>query len=490
MIIHWFRRDLRLHDNTALAAAARDSGGAVAPLFIFDDALLGGRWASPARTTFMLESLRALDVAMRKRGSALIVRRGDPLAELLGLARELGASGVYWNRDYSPYAIRRDSAIKAALKEVGVEARSFKDAVVFEMGELLTEQSRPYTVYTPYSRRWRRRLAEVGFTVQEPPELVSLGTLPQSTAQHLPSIADLGMQTAQAVPPGGEQVGRELLYSFATAQGQHGIAGYATGRDQLALPATSRLSPHLRLGTVSVRECLRAAMDADEGPKTKGEANLSADGAAIWIGELIWRDFYVQVLYHHPHVLRGSFKPEFDQIGWENDQALFEAWKAGKTGYPVVDAAMRQLAKDAWMHNRARMIVASFLTKELLIDWRWGEAHFMHMLVDGDPAANNGGWQWAAGTGTDAQPYFRIFNPTSQGQKFDPAGAYVRRYVPELANLPDSFIHEPWKMSPEVQRLYGVQIGHDYPAPIVDHAVQRQRALDLYAVVKKPSTAD
>jgi deoxyribodipyrimidine photo-lyase len=211
----------------------------------------------------------------------------------------------------------------------------------------------------------------------------------------------------------------------------------------------------------------------------------AAAGVQSWINELAWRDFYMQILAHFPHVLRGAFRQQYDALEWENDPDLFAAWCAGRTGYPIVDAAMRQINQEAWMHNRARMIVASFLTKDLLIDWRWGERYFMQHLVDGDLAANNGGWQWAAGTGTDAQPYFRIFNPTSQGQKFDPQGAYVRHYLPELANVPEKFIHEPWKMSEQAQRQAGVQIGRNYPAPIVDHGVQRKRALALYREAKE-----
>jgi deoxyribodipyrimidine photo-lyase len=470
-IIHWFRRDLRLFDNTALAAAAEAASGVVVPVFVLDETLLNGRFASPARNAFLHGSLAALATALQERGSRLVVRRGDALTELLAVAKEYGANAVYWNRDYSPYAIERDRRLKAALKDAGLAAHSFKDAVIFEMNEVATADNRPYTVYTPYSRRWRSRLAEVGFAVQEAPELVPIGT------QHTASIASLQGKLQDVVP--GEEAGRAALRDFVDGRRKWNIEGYAEGRDLLAQPATSRLSAHLRLGTVSVRECLHLAQSAAK--KATGEPK----GVDIWVNELIWRDFYVQVLYHYPHVLRGAFKREFDALQWENDEALFAAWCAGRTGYPVVDAAMRQLNSEAWMHNRARMIVASFLTKDLLIDWRWGERYFMQNLVDGDPAANNGGWQWAAGTGTDAQPYFRIFNPTSQGQKFDPAGAYVRRYVPELADVPDSFIHEPWKMSAELQRRSGVQIGKDYPAPIVEHATQRQRALDLYAQVKK-----
>jgi deoxyribodipyrimidine photo-lyase len=474
MLIHWFRRDLRLHDNTALAAAARDAGGAVAPVFIFDDAILHGRWASPNRSAFLLACLQALDADLRAQGSRLIVRRGDPHKVLPQLARELGASGVYWNRDYTPYAIRRDTALKTGLRDAGFAAESFKDVVVFEMNEVATKEGRPYTVYTPYARTWRRLLEERGAPVQAAPQFAYSDAQRAALlahAQPLPTLADLGMSTAITLPAAGEAAAQRQLQRFVSAR--TGLAAYADRRNLMGEAGTSRLSPHLRLGTLSVRQCIQAA-----------QKQATGAGADSWIGELIWRDFYVQVLYHHPHVLSGTFKPAYNDLAWENDTALFAAWKAGKTGYPVVDAAMRQLAQEGWMHNRARMIVASFLTKDLLIDWRWGETYFMQQLIDGDPAANNGGWQWAASTGTDAQPYFRIFNPASQGEKFDPEGAYVRRYVPELANVPNKYIHAPHTMAPADQIRADIQVGRDYPAPIVDHKERRERALALYNAVR------
>ncbi len=464
MLIHWFRRDLRLRDNTALLAAAAMSGGAVMPVFIFDDAIIQGRFASPARTQFLLDCLAALDADLRALGLRLITRRGEPLPTLLALLRESGATGVTWNRDYTPYAIRRDSAIKQALRAAGYRADSYKDAVIFEMDEIATAERRPYTVYTPYARRWRARLAAEPVRAQGLP---SLAAVPLPASDPLPALSDLLPTAPATLPrfPAGEAQALAALERFT----QGPLASYAEGRNMLAQAGTSRLSPYLRFGVLSPRQCLVAALNAPPAP-----------GPESWIGELIWRDFYVQVLYHFPHALRGSFKPVYDRIAWPNDPALFAAWQAGQTGYPIVDAAMRQLQQEGWMHNRARMIVASFLTKDLLIDWRWGERHFMHLLIDGDPAANNGGWQWAAGTGTDAQPYFRIFNPVSQGQKFDPDGAYVRRYLPELARVPTRYIHAPHTMPLAEQMRAGARIGVDYPQPIVDHAVQRARALALY----------
>jgi deoxyribodipyrimidine photo-lyase len=472
-IIHWFRRDLRLRDNTALQAAVRESGGAVIPVFILDERLLHGRWSGAARLHFLLQSLQALDAALRERGSRLVLRRGTPHAVLLELLHESGATAVYWNHDYSPYAQRRDATVAQALHEAGFTTHSFKDLVLCEPDEVSTTSGTPYKVYTPYAKQWRQHLEDARAEMERrsatatPPQLAPLpATLPTLP---LPTLDELGPHTTRTMLPGGEQHGQQLLHAFTDPQHHHTIATYHTERDMLALPATSRLSPHLRMGTVSVRDCLLAALH-----------NAAGAGAETWIGELAWRDFYIQILAHFPHVLTGAFKPEYDALEWENDTALFDAWRTGQTGYPVVDAAMRQLQREAWMHNRARMIVASFLTKDLLIDWRWGEQYFMQQLVDGDPAANNGGWQWAAGTGTDAQPYFRIFNPVSQGKKFDPHGAYVRRYLPELADVPDRYIHEPWRMPASLQQQCSVRIGHTYPAPIVDHKEQRARALEMY----------
>lgn len=498
MIIHWFRRDLRLADNTALAAAAHSSGGRVLPLFILDDAILQGRWASANRTAFLLACLRELDSELRALGSRLIVRRGEPLRVLIDLAHEVGAQGVMWNRDYTPYAIRRDSAVKQALRELGLNAQSHKDTVIFETNEILSQTGAPYTVYTPYARRWRTLLAEQGFRLSPTPQLAPLS--PTIPSLPIPDLDDLGLRISAALPAAGAATAQGQLARFIDS----GIEQYAERRNLLGVDGTSRLSPHLRLGALSVRQCLaklrdrQSDMEAEQQgdglhssreEQKSGTTSVQGDVAfsmvhVAFLGELIWRDFYVQVLYHHPHVLRGAFRPAYDALEWENDPTLLAAWQDGQTGYPIVDAAMRQMHQEAWMHNRGRMIVASFLTKDLLIDWRLGEAVFMRLLADGDPAANNGGWQWAAGTGTDAQPFFRIFNPTSQGQKFDPDGAYVRRYIPELANVPNKYIHQPWLMGPAEQLRADLQVGRDYPLPIVDHAERRRRALELYGRVK------
>ncbi|MCL7455359.1 MAG: DNA photolyase family protein, partial [Anaerolineae bacterium] len=296
-----------------------------------------------------------------------------------------------------------------------------------------------------------------------PPELGSLD---------VPAEPGLGAEAA-FVP--GEAEAKQRLAEFLEGVGAP-LYGYATGRDRLDLNATSRLSPYLRFGMVSARQAVVGALEAiDAAPDAQGR-----EGARSWLNELIWREFYISILHHFPQVREGSFRAEYRDLAWENDEGAFQAWCEGRTGYPVVDAAMRQLVQTGWMHNRARMIVASFLVKDLLIDWRWGERFFMQHLLDGDPAANNGGWQWAAGTGTDAAPYFRIFNPVLQGQKHDPQGAYVRRWVPELAGAPDRYLQAPWEMPVDLQAEVGCVIGRDYPAPVIDHGWARERTLAAF----------
>ncbi|MCS6941095.1 MAG: deoxyribodipyrimidine photo-lyase [Roseiflexaceae bacterium] len=478
--IHWFRRDLRLRDNPALAAAAARSDGCVIPLFILDDAILHAPRIGAARIAFMIDALRNLDASLRARASRLVVRRGRTLDVIRDLVRDTGAAGVAWNRDYTPFARQRDAQVEAMLRDLNVETLIAEDAVILGPDDVRTSDGRPYTVYTPYWRRWRtlvdQRRAE---WLREVDPL--LRPVSESIADlAIPDAADLGVTVSQRIPPGGETPGNARLAAFVDLTAEHSIAGYAEGRNLLAEPATSRLSPYLRFGCVAPRAALRVALRLLDEVGGDPKAERTARSIETWIGELAWRDFYYQILWHYPHVLRNSFKAQYDALAWENDPALFDAWKEGRTGYPIVDAAMRQLNQEAWMHNRARMIVASFLTKDLLIDWRWGERYFMQQLVDGDHAANNGGWQWSASTGTDAQPYFRIFNPVSQGQKFDPKGEYVRRYLPELAQVPDRYIHAPWTMPRAEQQRCGVVIGRDYPAPIVDHAERRMRALALY----------
>ncbi len=480
--IHWFRRDLRLRDNPALQAALHASGGQVVPLFILDDAILRAPDTGAARVTFLLESLRALDQELCAAGSRLIIRRGKPLDVLQELTKQSNASGLCFNRDYLPAAHTRDTEIEQALGRGGIAVQSYQDAVTFEAGAILTNAGTPYSVYTPYWRKWRTRVAEKPLADALPTP--AFAPVPAAiTTLAIPSASALGFTTEQPLPPAGEQAGLKRLDEWIQRDNPLGIGGYRTGREKPALRATSELGPYLRFGCLSPRDCLRAALRAMADSDDAGQASIDT-----WLSELAWRDFYYQIVEHYPHVLDGAFKPDYDKLVWQNDEPLFAAWCEGRTGYPIVDAAMRQLKQEAWMHNRARMIVASFLTKDLLIDWRWGERYFMHQLVDGDQASNNGGWQWAAGTGANAQPYFRIFNPTSQGKKFDPQGEYVRRYVPELANVSNRYIHAPWAMPAAEQQRASIQIGRDYPAPIVDHARQREQALAIYRAARTMNT--
>ena len=386
---------------------------------------------------------------------------GRPLDALRRLAAETGASALFAEEDFSPYARRRDAAVQRALPLTltgGVAVR--RPAEVQKAG------GGPYTVFTPFSRAWRAlRPPTEGDLLPAPAHLPS----PPTELDSLPIPAP---PARPALFPPGEAEARRRLERFVSDR----IFAYGEGRNQLDAEGTSALSPYFRFGMLSARTAVVAALKAG---RSAGSA-YARQSADAWLSELIWREFYLHILYHFPDVLKTAFQPGLRRIPWRDAPDELEAWKAGRTGYPVVDAAMRQLAETGWMHNRARMIVASFLVKDLLIDWRQGEQHFMDRLVDGDPAANNGGWQWTAGTGTDAAPYFRIFNPVLQSAKFDPQGRFIRRFVPELARVPDRFIHAPWTMSPLEQRACGCVIGQDYPAPIVDREVVKARTLAAY----------
>ena len=362
------------------------------------------------------------------------------------------------------------------MTRAGKVCETFPGVALFEPEQIRSHEGHPYTVFGPYKRVWFTLPADAPYPA---PAHISV---PEGVrGEALPQSSDLKFQTAQTFECGGEDRAQELLQDFLERK----ITGYDTHRDVLAEDATSRLSRHLHLGTLCPRTVVAAVRERgqdrpnSQGDEARGE-HRTEPGHSGFLTEMAWHDFYLHILYHFPHVAQGAFKKDFDSLPWENDENLFAAWKEGRTGYPIVDAAMRQLNAEAWMHNRGRMIVASFLTKDLLIDWRWGEEYFMKQLVDGDQAANNGGWQWAAGTGTDPQPFFRIFNPVLQGKKFDPDGAYVRRWVPEMARVPAKFIHEPWRLSPAECEASGCG---RYPAPIVDHAQQRARALAMYEKV-------
>lgn len=460
----WFRRDLRDNDHAALSAAL-SKAQAVYCAFVFDSEILD---ALPdkrdRRVHFIRESLVELDVALRARGGGLIVRHGRAQEIIPALAKELGASAVFANRDYEPAAKQRDAAVAETLRQQGVSFDALKDQAIFDGGEVLTQAGKPFSVFTPYKNAWLKRLSAA-----DSASWPCRGRLVALKAEGVPELVDIGFVVSDLLEIGiqpGMSGARKLWDDFR----QDRITRYGALRDFPAVRGVSYLSVHLRFGTVSIRELLRTALEQK---------------ADAWLGELIWRDFYFMILDHFPHVVGQAFKPDYDAIQWEKWPQGFAAWCAGQTGYPLVDAAMRQLNFSGWMHNRLRMVVASFLTKDLGIDWRLGEKYFADRLNDFDLSANNGGWQWASSSGCDAQPYFRIFNPVTQSERFDPEGKFIRRYLPELAGVPAKYIHAPWKMGRIEQEAVGVVIGRDYPAPIVDHAEARERTLARYAVVKK-----
>jgi deoxyribodipyrimidine photo-lyase len=466
--LHWFRNDLRLADNTALAAVAARAER-MGFLFVLDDALLAGPARGSVRVRFLHGCLERLAQDLERRGHRLLVRRGDPRREVPRAARECGAGLVGWNRDTSPFSARRDAAVERALAKDGVEALACKDRVVFESSEVRTKAGGAFRVFTPFRNAWLERLAEAAPDTAGPLRLPD--PLPALAAGALPDLAKLGVSdTSVPLPTPGEAAARRRLAAFAGGA----LADYAKQRDLPAVDGTSRLSPYLRFGALSPRACVAAAREA------MAEEPRARQGAAKWLDEVIWREFYAAILEEHPHVLGEAFRPEFAHVQWDDDEDAFARWREGRTGYPIVDAAMRQLAATGWMHNRARMIAASFLVKDLLLDWRLGERWFLEKLVDGDPASNNGGWQWSASTGTDAQPYFRIFSPISQGERYDPDGAYVRKYVPELRDVPDDAVHQPWRAP---------MLCPDYPPPIVDHAERRRVAVARFEEARRAALA-
>lgn len=423
--IFWFRRDLRIEDNRGLYHALR-SGYPVLPVFIFDTEILDRlEERTDARVTFIIAALQELNKKLNAAGSSLKIYHDTPSEAFRKITEEFEVKAVYTNTDYEPYATERDGPVGVMLNTAGIPLHSFKDQVIFEKSEVVKSDSTPYTVFTPYSRIWKKQL-----TARELEPLPSeslTGNFLKRAPSKIPLPEELGFVTAATLSP-VPSVSEEI------------IRNYNLTRDIPSLEGTTRLGVHLRFGTVSVRQLVTAALALSE----------------VWLGELIWREFFMSILWHFPHVTDNSFRKKYDAILWRNNEEEFDRWCNGMTGYPIVDAGMRELNATGYMHNRVRMITASFLTKHLLIDWRWGEAYFAGKLLDYELSSNNGNWQWAAGTGCDAAPYFRVFNPTEQTRKFDPLMRYIHRWVTEL-NSPS------------------------YPAPIVEHAMARQRALAIYS---------
>ena len=454
--------------------------------FVFDKEILDALARRDRRVEFIHASVAELDADLRRMGGSLIVCHAHAREAVPRLAAQLGVDAVFSNHDYEPAAVARDAGVAQALHEAGRAWLSFKDQVIFEKDEVLSQSGKPFSVFTPYKNAWLKILHSTEGIYQEtyPIDALRAHFAPPPAQRPMPALEGLGFEHTNLAEPGmptGMSGGQALFDDFIER-----MPRYAQTRDFPALRAPSCLSAHLRFGTVSIRGLVRRAVDTMR-------TGTGADGAAAWLSELIWREFYFMILHHHPHVAERAFKPEYDAIQWESGshaQAMFQAWCEGRTGYPLVDAAILQLNQTGYMHNRLRMVAASFLIKDLGIDWRWGERYFAAHLNDYDLAANNGGWQWAASSGCDAQPYFRIFNPLTQSENFDAEGKFIRRYLPQLRDLPDRFIHAPWQAPQEELRRAGVLIGGNYPAPLVQHDEARRRTLERYAVVKKPGKSD
>lgn len=451
----WLRRDLRLHDHAALAEASMR--GQILPVFVFDTEILS-RFPrkDDARLSFIADALMAMQHQLSPHGGSIVFLHGRPQEEIPKLAKAAGASQVFCAEDYEPEARARDAAVGKSLSALDIGFHALKDQLIHAPQRVLKADGSPYKVFTPYSKVWRAAMAPTD-VAEKTVVLRNVAWADAKPFQKLPASDAKSLLKAVCYdyaphPRWSAEDSQKRLRYFAGRP----ISNYKSARDRMDEEGTSRLSPYVRFGLVSVRECVRAAVECPNHD--------------TWLNELIWREFYAQILYHFPESATQEFQEKYRHLAWSRDEALLECWKAGMTGYPVVDAAMRQLTQEGWMHNRARMIVASFLTKDLRLDWRLGEAHFAQWLMDYDMASNVGGWQWAASTGTDAQPYFRIFNPVSQGKKFDPEGAYVRKYVQELRDVPTKEIHMP-------SALFRPKT---YPTPIVDHASSRIHALAMF----------
>ena len=451
----WFRRDLRVDDHPALAAAA--ARGPVVCLFVVDPGILGrSHHRAPTRLRFLRAGLEALDRELARLGGRLVVRGGRPERVLPRVAAECGARRVAVTRETSPLGRARDRRVQAALAAEGIELAEHGGALIAEPEALAGSSGSGYLVFTPFFRAW---------SALPLPERV-----PPPARLHGPALPSKGfgrLPGGDPLLPAGPGAGRERLLAFIRSGD---VDAYGERRDALAEDGTSRLSPYLRLGMLGPAEVARAL----------GPEPAAGGGRRELLRQLAWREFFHHLLARRPEVAREALRPALRAIRWDGDPGHVRAWVRGETGYPIVDAAMRQLDELGWVHNRARLVASSFLVKDLLVDWRVGEGHYMRSLIDGDPASNNGGWQWSAGTGADAAPYFRVMSPTRQADRFDPDGAYVRRFLPELRDVPAERIHEPWRMSPEEQRAAGVRIGRDYPAPIVDHRERRAIAIERY----------
>ena len=470
MQLHWHRDDLRCSDDVALSTAAANTAerGDVVPVFVFDDDVLAH--ASPNRVAFMLDALAALRADYRERGSDLVLRRGDPREVLVDLAGDVGADHVVWNRAHSGLGRERDDDVRGALEDAGVAHEDFEDAICHEPGSITTNEGTPYQVYTYFWKKWRDRAKDAPYDAPDPDALFAPADADTDLdASDLPTQDDLGFDEATAdLPDAGTDAARDRLLSFLESD----VYEYEEKRDYPAEDCTSHLSVDLKWGTIGVREVHEAVVAARDVADSESER----ESVEAFRGQLAWREFYMHVLHYNPDVVAANYKEYEREIAWRDDPEELAAWKRGETGYPIVDAGMRQLLAEGYVHNRVRMIVASFLTKDLQVDWREGYEHYCDHLVDHDTANDNGGWQWAASTGTDAQPYFRIFNPMTQGEDYDPDAEYITEHVPELRNADPDAIHS-WH---ELSRSERERVAPDYPAVIVDHGERREEALAMY----------
>ena len=458
LAIHWFRRDLRLTDNSALNAAIAASANVI-PVYVTSLWKSVHQWTGAARQQFLVECLSSLHESLLKAGSRLIIREGDAVSALAKLVQETGAKAVYTNRDPDPFGQAIEAQLKVALEHLGVAFFCFKDHALHERDEVLTGSGSAFRVFTPYSKAWAKLPKP-----QPGPKVTHLKATVQPESLPLPTLATWNLQAEDVqLPEAGEAAAQKRLSRFV----ENGFLKYAQTRDFPAEDGTSRISQDLRFGLLSIRKVFAALEVGARGAKVE-----QARSAQIYNNELCWREFYFQVLWNKPEVLELEYSPAYRKMPWSYDTAAFERWCVGQTGFPIVDAGMRQLFQTGFMHNRVRMIVAMFLTKDLHLDWRMGERWFMKRLLDGEIASNNGGWQWSAGTGTDAAPYFRIQNPWSQSLRFDAAGTYIKQWIPELAHLPSALLHKP---PPP-----GLRLADNYPLPMVDHARERDIALFTY----------
>lgn len=461
----WFRRDLRDDDHAALYHALK-STKQVFCIFVFDTNILNKlKNKQDRRVEFIWACVNELKQSLQQKGGDLIVLHGRATDIIPQQAEQLNIDAVFTNHDYEPDAIARDQTVSNALSTLNTAFHSYKDQVIFEKDEVLNQSGKPYGVFTPYRNNVLKQLND--FYLKPYPVSQYLANLAKTKAQPIMALGDIGFEPTNLETmrlPTGMTGAQKLLADFLNR-----IDQYEASRNFPAVKGVSYLSTHLRFGSISIRLLARLAQQAQN------------KGASTWLNELIWRDFYFMILHHNPQVAFGScFNPKFDALQFPNNKDYFKAWCEGQTGFPLVDAAMRQINKTGYMHNRLRMVVASFLVKDLLIDWRWGERYFAEHLIDYDLSANNGGWQWAASTGCDAQPWFRIFNPITQSERFDPKGQFIRKYVTELSQCSDKEIHAPWQLSTQRQHEIGLNIGKHYPMPIVDHKKQRLLAIDLY----------